>query len=221
MTERSEGTIRQSTDLERFQHPCFARSYDRVSRESEARGTGAYRDRLLDGLTGRVIEIGAGNGLNFGHYPPEVTDVLAVEPEDLLRMTAEREARVAPVPVTVVPGHADALPAEDGAYDAAIVSLVLCSVPDPSTALPEIRRTLRPGGQLRFFEHVRSSGSVRGRLEDALTPLWSHLAGGCRLNRDLDASIRAAGFTIERLERFAYRPVRLAPRQTHILGVAT
>lgn len=208
-------------DLGQFQHPYFARSYDRVSRESEARGTAAYRDRLLDGLAGRVIEVGAGNGLNFGRYPPAVTEVLAVEPENLLRAIAERAARSASVPVTVVAGHADELPADDATFDAAVISLVLCSVPSPATALAEIRRVLVPGGQLRFFEHVRSSGYLRARLEDVITPLWSRASGGCHPNRDLAESIRAAGFRIERVERFGYRPIRFAPVQAHILGVAT
>jgi ubiquinone/menaquinone biosynthesis C-methylase UbiE len=208
-------------DLGRFQHPRFARAYERVSREAEARGTAEHRARMLDGLAGRVIEVGAGNGLNFGHYPPAVTEVVAVEPEDRLRATAARAASGAPVPVTVVTGHADELPADDASFDAVVVSLVLCSVPDPATALAEVRRVLRPGGQLRFYEHVRSHRAPLGLLEDLLTPLWSRAAGGCHLNRDLAASIHAAGFAIERLERFGYRLVRLGPSQAHILGVAT
>lgn len=209
------------SDLGRFQHPRFARAYERISRESEARGTGEHRARMLDGVAGRVIEIGAGNGLNFGHYPPAVSGVVAVEPEDLLRATATRAAVGAPVPVTVVTGHADTLPAEDASFDAAVVSLVLCSVPDPATALTEVRRVLRPGGQLRFYEHVRSHRAALGLLEDLVTPVWSRASGGCHLNRDLAASIRAAGFAIEAIERFGYRPVRLGPSQAHILGVAT
>lgn len=209
------------TDLGRFQHPRFARTYERVSRDSEARGTAEHRARMLDGLTGRVIEIGAGNGLNFGHYPPGVTEVVAVEPEDLLRATATRAAANAPVPVTVVTGHADSLPAEDASFDAAVVSLVLCSVPDPATALAEARRVLRPGGELRFYEHVRSARTPLALLEDLVTPVWSRASGGCHLNRDLAGSIRAANFQIERIERFGYRPVRFAPSQAHILGTAT
>jgi ubiquinone/menaquinone biosynthesis C-methylase UbiE len=207
------------TNLGRFQHPRFARAYERISRDSEVRGTAEHRDRLLEGLTGRVIEVGAGNGLNFAHYPPAVTEVLAVEPEHLLRASAERAAKS--VPVAVVAGHADALPAEDAAFDAAVVSLVLCSVPDPATALAEIRRVLRPGGQLRFYEHVRSARPLLARLEDLVTPAWSRVAGGCHLNRDLAASIREAGFQIDRLERFGYRPLRFNPVQAHILGTAT
>ena len=202
-------------DRGRFQHPRFARAYERISREAETRGTGEHRARMLDGVAGRVIEVGAGNGLNFGHYPPAVTEVVAVEPEDLLRATAARAAADARVPVTVVTGHADRLPAEDASFDVAVVSLVLCSVPDPVTALTEVRRVLRPGGQLRFYEHVRSQRALLGLLEDLVTPVWSRAAGGCHLNRDLTASIRAAGFAIDGSNASATaRSASLLPRPT-------
>jgi ubiquinone/menaquinone biosynthesis C-methylase UbiE len=209
------------TDLSAFQHPRFARMYERISRESERRGTAAYRDRALAGLAGRVIEIGAGNGLNFSHYPNTVTEVLAVEPEHRLRALAEQAATQTRVPVRVVPGHADALPAADAAFDAAVASLVLCSVPQAAGALAEIRRVLIPGGELRFFEHVRSGQPLLGLLQDAITPLWSAAAGGCHPNRDTTAAIRAAGFHIEQLDRFCYAPLRFVPAHAHILGRAT
>ncbi|MEU0470255.1 class I SAM-dependent methyltransferase [Amycolatopsis sp. NPDC006131] len=208
------------TDLSRFQHPRFARMYERISAESEQRGTAEHRDQVLAGLSGRVIEVGAGNGLNFGHYPETVTEVVAVEPEDRLRALAEQAAEQARVPVRVVAGHAGALPAEDGTFDAAVASLVLCSVADVPAALAEIRRVLRPGGELRFFEHVRSANPLLGLLQDALTPLWSRAGGGCHLNRDSAEVIRAAGFDIERLHRLYYAPLRFVPRHAHILGRA-
>lgn len=208
------------TDLSAFQHPRFARMYERISRESERRGTAEHRDRALAGLAGRVIEIGAGNGLNFGHYPDTVTEVLAVEPEDRLRALAEQAAKQAPVPVRVVAGHADALPAKAGTFNAAVASLVLCSVPDVAGALAEIRRVLVPGGELRFFEHVRSVAPLLGLLQDAITPLWSAAAGGCHPNRDTAAAIRAAGFHIEQSDRFCYAPLPFVPKHAHILGRA-
>ncbi|HKR50707.1 MAG TPA: class I SAM-dependent methyltransferase, partial [Pseudonocardiaceae bacterium] len=131
------------SDLSGFQHPCFARIYERISVESEQRGTAQHRDQALASLTGLVIEVGAGNGLNFGHYPNTVTEVVAVEPEDRLRALAEKAAVTAAVPVRVLAGHADALPAQDTSFDAAVASLVLCSVPDLAGALAEIRRVLR------------------------------------------------------------------------------
>lgn len=208
------------SELTEFQHPRFARMYQRISAESEKRGTAAHRDRLLAGLTGRVLEVGAGNGMNFGHYPATVAEVVAVEPEDRLRALAEEAAASAPVPVRVVAAHADALPFEDASFDAAVASLVLCSVPDPVRSLVEVRRLLEPGGELRFFEHVRSANRLLGVLQDLVTPLWAHGGGGCHLNRDTGAAIRAAGLEIEDLDRFSYRPLQFVPRHAHILGRA-
>lgn len=149
-------------DLSQFQHPRFARMYERISAESERRGTAAHRDRALAGLVGRVIEIGAGNGLNFSHYPDAVTEVVAVEPDDHLRGLAEEAATRAPVPVRVLAGHATALPVDDHGFDAAVASLVLCSIADTQAALAEIRRVLKPTGQLRFsnMSAPRNRGSA-------------------------------------------------------------
>ena len=207
-------------DLSQFQHPRFARVYERISAESERRGTAAYRDRVLAGLSGRVIELGAGNGMNFGHYPDTVEQVVAVEPDDHLRALAEQAAARAAVPVQVVAGHATALPVEDASCDAAVASLVLCSVSDVSAALAELRRVLKPAGELRFLEHVRSDRPWLGLLQDAITPLWSRVGGGCHPNRDTTAAIRASGFDIEAVDRFSYAPLRFFPAHAHILGRA-
>lgn len=201
-------------DLSRCQHPWFARLYVRLSRAAERVGADAHRDRLLAGLHGRVLELGAGNGLNFKHYPDTVTDVLAVEPDDLLRAHAETAAEEADVRIRVLAGHADALPVEDGSYDAVVASLVLCSVPDPSSALVALRGALRPGGELRFYEHVRSDCRWIGRAEDLLDPLWSRVAGGCHLNRDTLGAIRAAGFQVKDVEHITFG-------MQHVLGRAT
>jgi ubiquinone/menaquinone biosynthesis C-methylase UbiE len=208
------------TDLSQFQHPRFARMYERISAESERRGTAELRDRVLAGLIGRVIEVGAGNGMNFAHYPNTVTEVVAVEPDNHLRGLAEEAAARAAASVHVVAGHATALPADDASFDAAITSLVLCSFPDVPAALTEIRRVLKPGGELRFFEHVRSANPLFGLLEDAITPLWLRVGGGCHPNRDITAAIRAAGFDIGELDRFSYAPLRFYPSHAHILGRA-
>ena len=207
-------------DLTQFQHPRFARMYERISAESEQRGTAEHRDRLLAGLTGRVIEVGAGNGMNFSHYPDTLNEVVAVEPDNHLRALADQATARAAVPVRVVAGHATALPADDDSFDAAVTSLVLCSFPDVPAALAEIRRVLKPGGQLRFFEHVRSAKPWLGLLEDAITPLWSRVGGGCHPNRNTAAAIEAAGFGIDQIDRFSYAPLRFFPKHTHILGRA-
>jgi ubiquinone/menaquinone biosynthesis C-methylase UbiE len=208
------------TDLSQFQHPRFARMYEQIGAESERRGTAEHRDRVLAGLTGRVIEIGAGNGLNFGHYPDTVAEVLAVEPDDTLRALAEAAANRVGLRVRVVAGHATALPADDASFDVAVASLVLCSVSDVDGALAEIRRVLKPGGELRFFEHVRSDHLAFGLLQDAITPLWSRVGGGCHPNRNTAAAIEAAGFDIEQIDRFSYAPLRFFPQHSHILGRA-
>jgi len=208
------------TDLSKFQHPRFARMYEQIGAESERRGTAEYRDRALAGLTGRVIETGAGNGLNFDHYPDTVAEVVAVEPDDTLRAMAEAAAERANVRVRVVAGHATALPGDDASFDAAVASLVLCSVSDVGGTLAEILRVLKPGGELRFFEHVRSNQMLYGVLQDAITPLWSRVGGGCHPNRNTAAAIEAAGFGIEQIDRFSYAPLRFFPKHSHVLGRA-
>ncbi|MEV4513838.1 class I SAM-dependent methyltransferase [Dactylosporangium sp. NPDC049525] len=198
----------------------FARAFAAAVPRMDARGAAAHRRRLLAGLTGTVIEVGAGTGACFAHYPPQVTAVRAVEPDPFLRDIATTAAAGAPVPVTVVAGTAEYLPAESGTFDAAVCSLVLCSVPDPDAALAEIRRVLRPGGQLRFYEHVRSTRRLVGLLEDAATPLWSRLAGGCHPNRDTVATIARNGFTVADVDRFGFAPAALTPKTAHLLGRA-
>ncbi|MFI1833415.1 class I SAM-dependent methyltransferase [Streptomyces olivaceoviridis] len=179
-------------------HPLFARYYARISVGAESRlGMAAIRERLLAGMAGRVIEIGAGNGLNFRHYPGTVAEVVAIEPEPLLRQMALESALRAEVPVDVVPGAAEALPVKSEAFDAAVLSLVLCSVRDVARTLGEVRRVLRPGGEVRFFEHGRGGGRLMTVTQQALDrTLWPVLNGGCHLSREPVAALRAAGFRL-------------------------
>src|SRR5262249_3356175 len=139
----AKGSLGTWEDAMSHRHPLFARFYARTSLLMD-RGILKYRQTLLDGLSGRVIEVGAGNGLNFPHYPDTAPELIAVHPDPPLRPPAGASAGRAAVPITAVDGWADRLPAADGSCDAAIASLVLCSVPDQAAALAEIRRVLKP-----------------------------------------------------------------------------
>jgi ubiquinone/menaquinone biosynthesis C-methylase UbiE len=203
--------------------PLFARFWLWVSPGMERGGMARHRDDLLAGLSGRVIEVGAGNGLNFGHYPPEVTQVVAVEPNPHLRRAAIEAAARAPVPVEVTDGAAGRLPAADADFDAGVASLVLCSVPDQQAALRELYRVIRPGGELRFLEHVQATSPGLRRVQRGLdATVWPMLGGGCHLSRDTAAEIENAGFTMDRLGRLRFPDSRLTmPSTPHILGRAS
>jgi SAM-dependent methyltransferase len=211
--------LTSATDIRR---PFFARMYPKAAARAERRGASEHRRRLLEGLEGRVVELGAGNGLNFGHYPGSVTEVVAIEPEPSLRAAAEQAAQLADVAVTVRAGTADRLPLADGEMDAAVASLVLCSVPDQTSALAELHRVLRPGGELRFYEHViaRCQPKRTILLLADRSGLWPAISGGCHPARDTGAAIEAAGFAIERSDRFGFSAGPIEPSVPHILGVA-
>lgn len=199
------------------QHPVFARVWSRISGSV---GSDGQRSELLAGLRGRVLEVGAGDGRNFAHYPPEVSEVLAIEPEPYLRGLASAAARTTQVSIEVLDGTAERLPVEDAAFDSAVSSLVLCSVSEQQVALAELHRVLAPGGELRFFEHVVAQRSLGKAVQAGLdgSGVWPCLGAGCHLSRDTVAAIVAAGFTIERIRRFTSGPGRLGV--PFVLGVA-
>jgi ubiquinone/menaquinone biosynthesis C-methylase UbiE len=204
-------------------HPLFARFYTHVLSPHEPAEVGDNRRELLGGLSGRVVEVGAGAGANFALYPPEVTEVVAVEPESYLREQAQRAASTAPVRVTVLDGVADALPLQDASCDAAVACLVLCTVPDQATALAELRRVLRPGGELRFYDHVRAHDPRTVRVQRAVDRIfWPRAFGGCHTARDTVAAIERAGFEIEHARRLRLQEIpRFVPVATHAIGIAT
>jgi ubiquinone/menaquinone biosynthesis C-methylase UbiE len=208
------------TDTE-VNNPIFARLFDCFAAKDKGRGEDALRRELLAGLEGRVIEVGPGNGINFEHFPATVEELIAVEPEPYLRKAAEETARKLPLEISVVAGTAEALPVDDGSVDAVVVAGVLCSVPDQGAALREFRRVLRSGGELRFYEHVRSQRPGFARYQDAVATVWPRLMGGCRPNLDTFAAIERNGFRIERSRGFGFpgnaRAYPVAPR---ILGSA-
>jgi len=208
-----------ATDIAR---PRFARMYVRSAAGAEERGATDHRRRLLQGLSGTVVEIGAGHGLNFPLYPPEVTEIVAIEPEPTLRSQAETAAESATASIRVLAGVADELPLEDASVDAAVVSLVLCSVPDQQRALAETRRVLRAEGELRFYEHVIPQCQPKRLLLQVVdrSGLWPRIAGGCHPARDTTEAIMQAGFAIEEIERFGFSAQRFEPLIPHILGTA-
>jgi ubiquinone/menaquinone biosynthesis C-methylase UbiE len=177
-------------------HPIFARLW-KLASDGEA--VQRAREELVRGLHGRGLEVGAGDGRSFKHYPSSVTELVAVEPEPYLRRRAELAAVHAPVPVKVLAGSAERLPAAAAEFDFAVASLVLCSVVDQSRALVELRRVLRPGAELRFFEHVRAERAPVAQAQRLLdnSGLWPRLGAGCHLSRDTLGAITAAGFQLQ------------------------
>lgn len=202
--------------VRRPNHPVFALLYDWLAAPAQ-RWEARHRRALCAGARGLVLELGAGTGLNFAHYR-SARRVVAVEPEPHMLRRAARRAGEAPVPVSLVAAVAEALPFRDGAFDAVVCSLVLCSVRDPGRALEECGRVLAPDGELRLYEHVRSPRPGVARLQDRVERPWRWLAGGCHPNRDTVGALRARGFHVE--VRAFDPPVPGGSFLPHVLGVA-
>jgi SAM-dependent methyltransferase len=165
--------------------------YDPFLAVGERRGMAARRRALLHGLRGRVLEVGAGTGLNLPHYPAGL-DLVLTEPDAAMATRLRR--RTGAVPVVAAP--AEALPFEDGAFDAVVSTMVLCTVADPAASIRELRRVLRPGGRLVFIEHVRADARRLARRQDRLARLWRAVAAGCRCNQPTLELLRAAGLAV-------------------------
>lgn len=203
-------------------HPIFSRMFTALVQSPLAKALDRDRMRLLDGTTGRIVEIGAGTGANFAFYPPEVTEVVAVEPEPYLRAKAEDAARRARITVTVVDGTAEAIPLPDASVDGGVGSLVLCSVESVTRSLEELLRVIRPGGELRLYEHVAGGGVVGAMQKVADATVWPHLCGGCHTGRDTVAAVEASGFVITRMKRMELKPLGIpSPITPHVLITAT
>lgn len=201
--------------------PMFARVYPKLAAAMERGGMAEHRRTLLAGLSGHVLDIGVGDGHNFAHYPATVTRVTALEPEARLRRAAHAAAERAHTPITVLDGRAEHLPVADQTVDAAVFALVLCTVDNPRVALDEVHRVLTPNGQLRVLEHVQADTPGMARIQRLLdTTIWPYVAGGCHTGRDTATTITRAGFTLERLDRFAFPDAARTPFSTHILGIA-
>lgn len=158
------------------------------------------RRKIAASLTGTVLEIGFGSGLNLPHLPATVTRVLGVDPSLRGRRIAQKRIAAAPCPVELVGLDAEVIRADTGAADSAICTFSLCTIPSAETALREVKRVLRPGGRLVFLEHGRAPDPGVRRFQDLLNGFEKLVAGGCNLNRDIPGLVQAAGFEIESLE---------------------
>lgn len=205
---------RRATPFQRL----FARAYDWAFDQVDARGGGEYRQRVADGATGAVLEIGAGTGRNLPLYR-SAAGVVALEPDPGMLSRAEEAARRAPVPIELVEANAEDLPFPDGSFDTVVSSYVLCSISDPDRALAETHRVLRPGGTLRFYEHVRAPDPRLARWQDSLERPWGWLFRGDHPNRDTVAKITAAGLRVVEVDAFEFK---VMPRlvRPHVIGVA-
>ena len=196
--------------------PIFARFYEAVAEAGEAE-LREHREATAGGARGRVLEIGAGNGLNFAYYPSGTT-VVGLDPEPIMLRNAAPRARDATARVALIRASAEALPFRDGVFETVVLTLTLCSIPDVGAAAREARRVLAPDGEVRFFEHVRAPDPRVARWQDRIDRPWGWLAGGCHPNRDTLGLLRRTGFRV-RYRRFGFGS-RVLPTYDHVVGVA-
>lgn len=169
-----------------------------------------YRKRVLPAATGRVLEVGVGSGLNLPYYTGDVKEIIGIDPHETLNRMAEQNRHKAPAPVSLIRGSAEDMPFDDRGFDTVVTTWTLCSIPDGMKALGEMRRVLKPGGQLVFIEHGHAPDAGVARWQDRLTPAWKRCAGGCHLNRPIDSMIRESGFSLTDLETGYLKGPRLA-----------
>ncbi len=175
----------------------FAAGYDRFMAGTEKAGLAERRHELLAGAQGRVVEIGAGTGVNLQHYGAGVTELVLTEPEEPMARRLEQKAAAFGRSAQVVRAPAEQLPFPDDSFDTAVCTLVLCTVRDPERALAEIDRVLKPGGQLLFLEHVRADDPKVAKWQDRIAPFWRPVGHGCNCNRPTPEFIRSQFVTVE------------------------
>jgi SAM-dependent methyltransferase len=179
----------------------FAALYDRGLKATEEAGLGEMRRESLASAGGRVLELGAGTGVNLELYPDAVTDLVVVEPDPHMAKRLRAKLARSGQAASVVEAPAERLPFEDASFDTAVATLVLCTVPDPEAALAETARLLKPGGRLLFIEHVRAEDPGLARWQDRLEKPWRFLGDGCHCNRDTVATIATSPLTLEEVDR--------------------
>lgn len=195
----------------------WAGAYDALTGKADRAGDVRLRHRLVAPARGRVLEVGAGTGRNLPLYR-DADEVVALEPEQHSRAYAERRAPQAPVPVDVVAGDGQDLPFDDASFDTVVTSLVLCTVPELDATLDEVARVLKPGGEVRFWEHVRSDDDDLARWQDRFETPWGWWGRGCHPNRATVDAIRAR-FTVDEVEAYDASGVPRIVRP-HVIGVA-
>jgi len=192
-TDQVPGAVQSDSPATAKGHRWFASIYDNQMRMMERGFMAAMRRQLLGDLKGDVLEIGAGTGANFEYYPPGAR-VIALEPDPfMLRKAVTKLTALGRTNITLQLLPAERLAFDDASFDTVISTLVLCTVDDVPSSLAEIRRVLRPGGELRFVEHVRGTGFA-GRTQDFIKPVWGYFGAGCNPNRRTEDALRAAGF---------------------------
>jgi ubiquinone/menaquinone biosynthesis C-methylase UbiE len=198
----------------------FAAGYDAFQWRAERAGMADRRRRVVSRARGRVLELGAGTGLNLPHYGPEVEELVLLEPEEPMARRLERQVRELTTPARVVRASAEELPFEDGSFDSVVCVFVLCTVPDPARALAEVERVLASGGRFLFVEHVRSDEPRLARRQDRLHGFWLRFAEGCHCNRRTGELLASSGLqvAVEETGRIAKEPRIVQP---FIAGSAT
>ena len=159
-----------------------------------------YRERIVSAAEGRVLEIGIGSGLNLPLYRSQARELLGLEPGPRLVEMARHAAQDSTLPVSLIEGSAESIPLESHSVDTVLTTWTLCTIPHAGAALTEMRRVLRPSGRLLFVEHGLAPDQSVQKWQNRLTPIWSHVSGGCHLNRPIGSLIENAGFRFDRLD---------------------